>query len=340
MFTLTSTNDFSLEIDPKAGTATLSVRSTDADIVLAVQIESANDPELQDAIAKLHTAAKGYDDATPAQQMWMRLIPTRSSLALSYHDETLRAMARWALVSRETTNITYDLTPLATTTLAHTVAAAVGAPVAQIRDHLAEPGADDTFIGRMRAVGETYANTHPIDPEPRFGRRLGWYAAVRALKPRVVLESGVEKGLGAMLLCYALERNAAEGAPGRYIGLDNDPCAGALIAPPYARHAQILTADALDSIAGLTEPVDLYINDGDHRLDYEYREYEAMAPHLSPNALILGDNCHVSDALPRFAEATGQQFLFWHEVPERHWYPGGGIGFAFSPGSGGVSARP
>jgi hypothetical protein len=34
----------------------------------------------------------------------------------------------------------------------------------------------------------------------RFARRLGWYAFVRILKPQVIIETGVDKGLGSVLL--------------------------------------------------------------------------------------------------------------------------------------------
>ena len=33
-----------------------------------------------------------------------------------------------------------------------------------------------------------------------YGRRLGWYALVRALKPRTVVETGADKGLGSCVL--------------------------------------------------------------------------------------------------------------------------------------------
>jgi hypothetical protein len=50
-----------------------------------------------------------------------------------------------------------------------------------------------------------------MDPVAKFGRRVGWYALARALKPSVVVETGVEKGLEALVLCAALLRNAQEG---------------------------------------------------------------------------------------------------------------------------------
>ena len=77
--------------------------------------------------------------------------------------------------------------------------------------------------------------------------------------------------------------------------------------------------------------VDLFINDSDHSADYERREYCVMADKLSGDAIVLGDNAHVTDNLALFARDSGRQFLFFKEVPKNHWYPGGGIGIAYRP---------
>ncbi len=316
-------NGFALSFDAETGAVSLSAQSPDG----SVRIEATTSAALGELDATFRAMEAGHGEPERVS-----LMPMRAAQALDYYAEPLREIARWVATSRETTNFTYDLSSLGLTTLAHAVALATGKPVAEIRAYLAEPGADAMFLETLRLKGAKLARTLPFDPEPRFGRRLGWYAAVRALKPGVVLESGVDKGLGAMLLCYALERNAEEGHPGRYLGLDINPAAGALLAPPYDRHAELMFGDALASIARLADPVDLYINDGDHRPDYELREYQAIAPRLASGCMILGDNCHATDALPRFAEATGRNFFFWREQPAAHWYPGAGIGFAFPAG--------
>jgi hypothetical protein len=79
----------------------------------------------------------------------------------------------------------------------------------------------------------------------------------------------------------------------------------------------------------LPGPVDLFINDSDHSAEYEAREYEAIAPLLSENAVILGDNAHVTDKLARFSREQGRNFLMFNERPKDHWYPGAGIGISF-----------
>jgi hypothetical protein len=40
----------------------------------------------------------------------------------------------------------------------------------------------------------------------QLGRRIGWYAFARATKPKLVVETGVHQGIGAVTLIRALEK--------------------------------------------------------------------------------------------------------------------------------------
>jgi hypothetical protein len=86
--------------------------------------------------------------------------------------------------------------------------------------------------------------------------------------------------------------------------------------------------DSIDSLKRLGE-IDLFINDSDHSAEYERLEYETIADRLSKKAIVIGDNAHVTPVLMEWAEEKGWDYLFWKEEPNDHWYPGGGIGFAF-----------
>jgi hypothetical protein len=134
--------------------------------------------------------------------------------------------------------------------------------------------------------------------------------------------------LGSVLLCSALLRNLQEGFPGRYYGTDIAADAGYLLAPPYDSAGEILYGDSIESLKQLGE-IELFINDSDHSMDYERREYLTIAAKLTPRAIILGDNAHCNGELAAFSREHGRQFLFFHEEPAGHWYPGGGIGISF-----------
>ena len=257
-------------------------------------------------------------------------IPSRLRFGLSYFLPSVRRVVSWTFRSREDTNLTYDLTDDNLEYLAHTIAVVTGRDRSVARKYIDE-ARDDRALHNYVAVG--IANSpwrHRADRQVHFGRRLGWYALVRLLKPAVVVETGVDKGHGAVLLCAALLRNAAEGHPGRYFGLDIDPAAGWLLAPPYAATGTLLYGDAIATLEKFPEPIDLFINDSSHSAEYEYREYLTITPRLRAGAVILGDNAHVTAKLADYSRETGRQFLFFKEMPREHWYPGAGIGISFT----------
>lgn len=250
-------------------------------------------------------------------------------LVLVYFRQPAREIVRWLVRSKETTNLTYDLTPLNQAHLAAFVSAVTGAELADCERYLDEIKNNSELAEHVRRKVLEGPHGDVADADARYGRRIGWYAIVRATKPTVVVETGVDKGLGSCVLAAAILRNRQDGTDGRYYGTDIDPAAGYLLDGPYAAAGEILYGDSIDSLGRLSDPIDLFINDSDHSQDYEAREYVAVAHKLSPEAIILGDNSHVSPALSDFARRTGRRFLFFREQPADHWYPGAGIGAAY-----------
>jgi predicted O-methyltransferase YrrM len=156
-----------------------------------------------------------------------------------------------------------------------------------------------------------------------------WYAVARSTKPGVIIETGVDQGIGSVVLCTALLRNAAEGHPGRYYGTDINTNAGFYLKPPYSSVGNILYGDSIESLRAFDGRVDLFINDSDHSADYEAKEYEVIKQKLSARAIVLGDNSHVSPRLAEFSMREGRRFVFLAEEPADHWYRGAGIGVSW-----------
>lgn len=254
-------------------------------------------------------------------------IALRWRMARSYYRDALRHIRRWCWLDTEDSNFYYRLTALNEDQLAQMIALVVGVDPGSIRAYFDELDHDQALREHIRK-GVARAD-YGRDIRVEFGRRLGWYAMTRALKPRLVVETGVDHGVGSCVLASALLRNAAEGHPGRYVGTDIRREAGQLLAPPYDAVGEILYGDSVTSLRALDGPIDLFINDSDHSADYEALEYETVAPKLSDRAVLLGDNSHVTDKLSRFARTMGYAFVFFRESPAGHWYPGAGIGMAF-----------
>lgn len=229
------------------------------------------------------------------------------------------AAISWLIRSSETSNFVYDLTENNKFYLAYGVAVALGCSVDEIVALFREAEADQDL------------RSHLIEHKspPFFGRRLIWYAIVRKMKPKVIVETGVDRGLGSVLLCAALLRNAAEGNPGRHYGLDIIATAGDLLSGRYASVGQILFGDAIATLQDFDRPIDLFINDSDHRADYERREYEVVRSKVSPGAIVIGDNIHVTTELAEFSRRENRRFLYLPETPKDHWYPGAATGLSF-----------
>lgn len=241
----------------------------------------------------------------------------------------VKELLRWLVRSREYTNFTYDLTDLNKEYLASFVATVTGADRDTALRYIQELEADEGLIAHIDTLTQSSGERSFADLGARYGKRLGWYAIARIVKPRVVVETGVEKGLGACVLTAALLRNKDEGFPGYYYGTDIQPRAGYLLQGKYADVGRILYGDSLQSLENLEASLDLFINDSDHSSEYERREYEAIRNKLTEGAIIIGDNAHETRNLLDFAVQTNRAFLFFSEKPRRHWYPGGGIGVAF-----------
>jgi hypothetical protein len=249
--------------------------------------------------------------------------------ATRYFNGRYPQILKWALTSREDTNYTYHITPTSRLYMAYAIAEATGVGVSDVERYFQEIETDEAFARQIVELSKQGPDRFVSDDSVRLGRRIGWYAFVRILKPGVVVETGVDKGLGGATLCQALLRNAEEGRPGRYFGTDINPSAGFLLQAKFTEVGKILYGDSIESLSKFTDEIDIFINDSDHSAEYEYREYMTIRPLLGPRSIILGDNSHCTDRLARFSGEFRRQFLFVKEEPEDHWYPGAGIGISF-----------
>ena len=257
------------------------------------------------------------------------LVPVRLKIALGESLLPVWRSVAWTLQSREHHNFTYELDALNVRYLTSFVAVVTGQSYATVEKYVREIEQDSELRDRIVRWSLQAKEKYVTDPEARFGRRIGWYAFVRATKPRLCVETGTDKGLGTCVIAAALMRNAQEGFPGKVLGMDLNPNAGFLLQPPYDQFGKLVVGDSHVSIQALQEPVDFFIHDSDHTPEHEAAEFELIEPKLAPNALVLTDNAEKTDKLLAFALKTGRQFLFFTEKSASHWCQPGGIGVAY-----------
>lgn len=245
--------------------------------------------------------------------------------AARYDAGVLRRSAAWVWRSREFTNYTYDLTDLNMEHLCWWVAAVTDLEVALVRPFVQELLDDEQLASHVRA-----ADAQTAAGGARFGRRCAWYAILRISQPDLVVEAGTHHGLGSLAIAAALIRNGR----GRLVTIDTNPACGRLVRA-FDEVVSIRIGASLDIIPTLAgaRPVDVFIHDSLHSYDYEAAELAAVEPLLSSDAVILSDNAHNTRALSDWAQDTGRNFLFFAEEPTNHWYPGGGVGAAWTPRS-------
>jgi predicted O-methyltransferase YrrM len=256
-------------------------------------------------------------------------LPSRAATVVRHDSAVIGASLRWLVTSREHTNFTYDLTPLSREHLAWLVSEVCGLRASQVRSYFDELDSDDGLRRHIEARSARAARRGLADSAARYGRRLGWYAIVRARAPKLVVETGIDKGLGTCVMASALLRNAAEGREGRIMSIDVNPDAGYLVAPPWAKVVELVTNDSLRALAQVDEPVDVFLHDSDHTAAHEAAELRAIEPHMARHGVLLTDNATVTNVLAEHAEATGRRFLAFRETPADHWFPGEGLGAAW-----------
>ena len=257
-------------------------------------------------------------------------IPKRVLYAMSYYNKKYVQILKWGVNSRENANYTYDLTERNILYLAQTISVVTQVSSRKIIEYINEARGNKSLKEHIISETMKSPSREYADMRVNFGRRLGWYAFARVLKPKIIVETGVDKGIGSVLLCSALLKNREEGFEGYFFGTDINPEAGYLLSGIYLEMGKILYGDSIKTLAQFEKKIDLFINDSDHSADYEYREYETIREKISENAVILGDNSHISDKLAIFSTETKRNFLFFREEPKEHWYPGAGIGISFN----------
>jgi hypothetical protein len=139
--------------------------------------------------------------------------------------------------------------------------------------------------------------------------RAAW-CAVRHLRPEVVVETGVARGLTSRAILEALDHNGT----GRLWSIDLPPLLehelaqeSAAAVPRAARSRWTLLRGSsrrlLPGLVGGLERVDLFVHDSMHTTRNVLFELNQVWPHLAPNGLALIDDVERNAALARFADA-------------------------------------
>jgi hypothetical protein len=138
----------------------------------------------------------------------------------------------------------------------------------------------------------------------------------------VVVETGVLLGLGSLAILSALERNAAEGFPGRLISADSDPDAGWLVPPGLRRRWTLLTGVSTDVLPAALEGerVAVWFQDTQHTHENQLAEFGLAIARADLPLILVDPDGGRSSALEELCNAhRGARFLF-APLPRRHFH--------------------
>jgi hypothetical protein len=163
-----------------------------------------------------------------------------------------------------------------------------------------------------------------------IGSRLAWYVTARAVKPEVIVETGVYMGLGSLVLLRALERNAQEGHPGELMSFDASPLSGWLVRDElrgrWRRVIGLTSATLAPALMGRS--VGMLVHDTAHTVETQRIEFETALANAGPR-LVLVDGS--GGYVPTLEELCHEHGGAYHRVLLRsraHVHPGSEFRFA------------
>lgn len=187
------------------------------------------------------------------------------------------------------------------------IAAATGTHARRVRGFLQERFASTEFLAHMRSSQADFDKG--MSSADLWAKKvLIQYAAVRALQPGIVVETGVASGVSSAYILLAMERNqkgilhSVEIGDRHYLPANKEP---GWIVPQRLRqrwhlHIGDVAATAPGLLRGLGQ-VDIFIHDILHTYDQMKFEFEMARPHIRPGGLLLADDAAWNHVFHEFA---------------------------------------
>ena len=142
-----------------------------------------------------------------------------------------------------------------------------------------------------------------------------------ALRPELVVEAGVQDGLGSLALLRALERNAQEGSPGRLLSIDTLETAGWMVDERH-RARWHMVHGSVDEVLARTlpekPPVGLFIEDTGAPEAVVRSALDSVVHASSDGAILVAGNR--SAELQRFCDERSIAFVEHHDRAHDHFF--------------------
>lgn len=182
----------------------------------------------------------------------------------------------------------------------------------RIRGYLDEPVETPSFAKHLHDAEQQFC-TASIESANLFAKKiLNQYAAVRALGPECIIETGVANGVSSSYLLLALQKNGRGRlhsiglADAAFLPRGKEP--GWLVPQWLSDPWHLHRGDARDILPGLLAhhgKVGIFIHDSLHTYDHMMWEFQTAYPHLLSGGLLFSDDALWNDAFHDFARSVG-----------------------------------
>jgi hypothetical protein len=185
-----------------------------------------------------------------------------------------------------------------------------GVSAMQVRGFLQEPFEMDDFVSHLRSCEVVFREGF-YSADFWAKKILIQYAAVRALRPEIIVETGVASGVSSSYLLLALGRNQKGTLHSVEVGDPSYRPAGRApgwIVPDRLRSRwQLHIGDATTVLPELFQKlgeVDMFIHDSLHTYEHMKFELELAYPHTRRDGLMLADDALWNSAFTEVAQAV------------------------------------
>lgn len=186
-----------------------------------------------------------------------------------------------------------------------------GTSRSEIDRWLAEPLQGDGFRQHLEECRGRFADLEGIGATPLGKSVRLQYALIRAVRPEVLVETGVANGFSTAYALRALDRNSC----GRLYSIDIDHRefvphgeeVGWVVPTRLRERWDLHLGDARDLLPPLLDElgrIDVFVHDSLHTYEHMRFEYETACPHLRPGGYLVSDDVLWNDAFPEFATSV------------------------------------
>jgi len=183
-----------------------------------------------------------------------------------------------------------------------------GATVSDLRKYLDEPCQDAAFHALLQQSEHVFSEAKITSADFYAKKVLLQYALVRAIKPTMILETGVASGVSTAYLLLALKKNnhgtlqSIELGDTAYLPPGREP---GWIVPDWLRDRWTMhigdSRALLQPIAQKLAPLDIFIHDSLHVYDHMMFEFTEAFPFLRPGGILISDDALWNAAFNEFS---------------------------------------